>query len=215
MKNQIKLLAAIAITGLSLEGLQAQTTSNENKFGVKGGVSFSNIYVDEVDDNDVLTGFNTGFYATIPIGGLLSIQPEILYSRKGGELVYNNAFISGKSQFRLNYIEVPLLIKVNITDHLNVHAGPYFAYLIDARLNNDAQGSAFDFKNQYDNDDFNKFDSGISGGIELEFSRIGFGVRYNYGVTSIGKERDFAGTTYIIPDGKNSNLSLYATLKLN
>jgi hypothetical protein len=217
MKNQIKLFAAIAITGLSLTGVQAQTNSSndESHFGVKGGVNFSNIISEDIDDNNVLTSFNAGVYGTFPVGDILSIQPEILYSRKGGELTYDNAFATGETQFKLNYIEVPVLLKVNITDNLSVHAGPYVAYLIDAQVKNDANGNAIDFEDTYNNDDFNKFDAGISAGIGLDFDSIGIGARYNYGFTTIGKERSIAGTTYTIPDGKNSNLSVYVSVKLN
>lgn len=220
MKTQIKFLAVIAFAGLTLTSVQAQTNSSTSsstgaQFGVKGGVNFSNIYSEDIDDNNVLTSFNAGLFATFPVGDILSVQPEILYSRKGGELVYNNAFVSGTAQFKLNYIEVPVLLKVNITDNLNVHAGPYFAYLIDAQETNDASGDAFDYETNYDNDDFNKFDVGISGGIGFDFNSIGIGARYNYGFTTIGKEREFAGTTYTYPDGKNSSLSLYVSYKIN
>ncbi|PJJ08995.1 outer membrane protein with beta-barrel domain [Flavobacterium sp. 1] len=215
MKNQINFLATITFIGLSLISVQAQTNSNEPQFGMKGGVNFSNIYNTKVDDNNILTSFNAGIYGAFPIADIISIQPEILYSRKGGELTYNNAFITGKTQFKLNYIEVPVLLKVNITNNLSVHAGPYFAYLIDAEINNDANGSAIDFENDYNNDDFNKFDVGISAGIGFGFDAFGAGARYNYGLSTIGKERDFAGTSYTIPDGKNSSLSLYLTYKLN
>jgi hypothetical protein len=217
MKTQIKLLAAIAITGLSLTNVQAQTNSSndESHFGIKGGVNFSNIVSEDIDDNNVLTSFNAGVYGNFPVGDILSIQPEILYSRKGGELTYDNAFATGATQFKLNYIEVPLLLKVNITDNLSVHAGPYFAYLIDAQVKNDANGDALDFEDNYNNDDFNKFDAGISAGIGFDFNSIGIGARYNYGFTTIGKEREIAGTTYTIPDGKNSNISVYVSLKLN
>lgn len=216
MKNQINFLAAIAIAGLSLTSVQAQTNnSDESHFGVKGGVNFSNIISEDIDDNNVLTSFNVGVYGTFPVGDILSIQPEVLYSRKGGELTYDNAFVSGKTQFKLNYIEVPILLKVNVTDNFNIHVGPYVAYLIDAQVKNDADGGTIDFEDDYDNDDFNKFDAGISAGIGFDFNSIGIGARYNYGFTNIGKERDFAGGSYTIPDGNNSNLSLYVTYKLN
>jgi len=86
---------------------------------------------------------------------------------------------------------------------------------ITNRRNNDANGSAIDFEDAYDNDDFNKFDVGISGGIGFDFDSVGIGARYNYGLSTIGKEREFAGTTYTIPDGKNSSISLYISYKLN
>jgi len=96
-----------------------------------------------------------------------------------------------------------------------VHAGPYVAYLIDAQVSNETDSGSFDFEDNYDNDDFNKFDVGLSAGVGLDFDNLGIGVRYNYGLSTIGKERTVAGQTYTIPDGKNSNISAYLTLKLN
>nr|WP_299519246.1 porin family protein [uncultured Flavobacterium sp.] len=194
----------------------AQTNDNATtgaSFGIKGGVNFSNLYTEDIDDNNVLTSFNVGVFVSMPITNFLSIQPEFLYSRKGAELVYDNAFASGTGKFKLNYIEAPILLKVNLTENLNIHAGPYFAYLIDAEVTNESNSGDFDFEENVDNDDFNKFDYGLSAGAGFDFDSIGFGVRYNYGLSTVGKERSFLGTTYTFPDGKNSNLSIYAAYK--
>ncbi len=194
----------------------AQTNDNATtgaSFGIKGGVNFSNLYTEDVDDNNVLTSFNVGVFVSMPLTSFLSIQPEFLYSRKGAELVYDNAFTSGTGKFKLNYIEAPILLKVNLTENLNIHAGPYFAYLIDADITNESDSGDFDFEENMDNDDFNKFDYGLSAGAGFDFDSIGFGVRYNYGLSTVGKERSFLGTNYTFPDGKNSNLSIYAAYK--
>ena len=220
MKNNIQLFAALAfVFGISSSNLQAQTNDSSSssksgaQFGVKGGVNFSNLYTENVEDNNVLTSFNVGVFATLPITDFIAIQPELLYSGKGAELVYNNAFAEGSAKFKLNYIEVPVLLKINITDNLNIHAGPYFAYLIDAQVKNESDNGIFDFDESYDNDDFNKFDMGLSGGIGFDFNSFGIGARYNYGLTNVGKERTILGQTYTIPDAKNSNISLYLSLQ--
>lgn len=194
----------------------AQTNDNATtgaSFGIKGGVNFSNLYTEDVDDNNVLTSFNVGLFVSMPLTSFIAIQPEFLYSRKGAELVYDNAVASGTGKFKLNYIEAPILLKVNLTENLNIHAGPYFAYLIDADVTNESSSGNFDFEENIDNDDFNKFDYGLSAGAGFDFDSIGFGVRYNYGLSTVGKERSFLGTTYTFPDGKNSNLSIYAAYK--
>lgn len=215
MKNSIKTVAALVLLiGLGSTRVQAQINNGDPQFGVKGGVNFSNMYTEDVDDNNVLTSFNAGIYALIPITDFAAFQPEVLYSRKGSQLDYNNAFATGKAKFKLNYIEVPLLVKGNLTKNISVHAGPYFAYLIDAQVTNESNGGTFDFENNYNNDDFNKFDAGLSAGIGLDFESIGIGARYNYGLTTVGKERTAGGSTYTVPDGKNSNISVYIALKL-
>ncbi|MBF03609.1 MAG: hypothetical protein CMP76_09965 [Flavobacterium sp.] len=215
MKRRKKIVATLALALMTSLGVNAQSEDSNAEFGVKGGVNFSNMYTEDVDDNNVLTSFNAGFYAKLPISDAVAIQPELLYSRKGAELVYDNAFAEGTAKFKLNYIELPILLKLNITDSFNVHAGPYLAYLVNAQVTNETDSGTFDFEDNYDNDDFNKFDYGLSAGVGLDFESIGIGVRYNYGLQTVGKDREFAGTTYTVPDGKNSNLSLYLAVRLN
>jgi len=215
MKNIVKIsVVFLLVLGFTTTS-NAQVNEATPQFGVKGGANFSNLYTDDVDDNNVLTSFNAGVYATFPITDFVAIQPEVLYSRKGAELVYDNAFASGTAKFKLNYIEVPVLLKVNLAKNLSVHAGPYFAYLVDAQVTNESEGGSLDFENTYNNDDFNKFDAGLAAGIGLDFNKFGVGVRYNYGLSTVGKERTIVGQTYTIPDGKNSNLSVYLTVQLN
>ena len=214
MKKQIKLLALVFALGATSFTLKAQTnSSNGVHLGIKGGVNFSNMYTEDVDDNNVLTSFNAGLYVNLPISNFISIQPELLFSRKGSELTYNNAFADGTAKFKLNYIEVPVLLKLNLTKNFNIHAGPYFAYLIDAQVTNETASGNFNFEDNFNNEDFNKIDTGIAVGIGVDFNMIGIGARYNYGLTTVGKEKTFAGTNYTFPDGKNSNLSVYATYK--
>ena len=215
MKNKIKLFTVVIALFISTGAIMAQINdASMAQFGVKGGVNFSNMYTDDVDDNNVLTSFNAGVYVNFPVTDLFSIQPEILYSRKGSELTYENVFASGSAKFNLNYIEVPVLLKINVTDNFNIHAGPYFAYLIDSKITNDSDG-AFDFETNFDNDDFNKFDAGIAAGIGFDFDSFGIGARYNYGLSTIGKERTIAGETYTVPDSKNSTISVYVAVRLN
>ena len=212
MKNSKKLIfATLIVSYMIFTTVQAQEKTAS--FGFKGGLNFSNLYTDQVDDNNVLTGFNAGLYAKFPIAKGIAIQPEISYTTKGAELVYNNAFAKGTSKFNVNYIEVPVLLVMNITDNFNVHVGPYAAYMVSGKTETDS--NIFTSENQLDTNDFNKFDAGIAGGVGVDLDALNFGVRYNYGLTNIGKERNFGGTNYTFPDAKNSVLSVYVGLRLN
>lgn len=216
MKNIGKFsVAVLLLFGLTSTAYAQVSDGSTPQFGMKGGANFSNLYTDDVDDNNVLTSFNAGIYTTFPLTDFIAIQPELLYSRKGSELVYDNAFASGTAKFKLNYIELPVLLKINLAKNLNIHAGPYFAYLVDAQITNESDSGSFDFQDNYDNDDFNRFDTGLAAGVGIDLDKVGIGLRYNYGLSTVGKERTVAGQTYTIPDGKNSNLSLYLTLQLN
>jgi hypothetical protein len=213
MKMQSNFLCALTLFITASFGmLHAQDNNVNTEFGVKGGFNMSNLYQSEADDNNVIYGFNAGVYATLPVSDFIAIQPEILFTTKGAELDYNNAFLQGNAKFKLNYIEVPLLVRVNITKNFNVHAGGYASYLVSSKVTGDGD---INFDEAVDTDDLNKFDAGIAAGIGVDFNPISVGLRYNYGLTTVGKERTFAGTTTTFPDAKNSNLTLYLSYKLN
>lgn len=209
------MLALVLLTGtIQVTFSQSSSDSSKQKFGFKGGVNFSNLYTDSVEDNNILTGFNVGVFAKLPITQTFAIQPELLYTTKGAELKYNNAFVNGTSTFKLNYLELPVLFVVNLSENFSVHGGPYVAYLIDGKATNDSQGTLFDVENNLNNDDYNKFDTGVSFGIGYDTEKIGFGVRYNYGLQKVGKERNYLGTNYTFPDGKNSVINLYLSYSI-
>lgn len=211
MKNSKKLIfASLALGLMSISGIQAQEKTAS--FGFKGGLNFSNLYTDQVDDNNVLTGFNAGLYAKFPIAKGIAIQPEISYTTKGAELVYNEVGVKGTAKFKTNYIEVPVLLVMNITDNFNVHVGPYAAYMVSGKTSNDSNLNIISGKRDLDTNDFNKFDAGLAGGLGIDLDALNFGVRYNYGLTKIGKE---SNPSFLSPDAKNSVLSVYVGLRLN
>ena len=216
MKMQSNFLCALTLFLTASFGmLHAQDTNVTTEFGVKGGFNMSNFLSDndEATDENILYGFNAGVYATLPISDFVAIQPEILFTTRGSKLEYNSDIASGDAKFKLNYIEVPLLVRVNITKNFNLQAGGYASYLVSSKVTGEG---TVDFEEPVDTDDLNKFDAGIAAGVGVDFSPISIGVRYNYGLTKVGKERsDGFGGTYTFPDAKNSNLSVYLSYKLN
>lgn len=207
MKMRSNILCALTLFLTASFGmLHAQDNNVNTEFGVKGGLNMSNLYTDDADDENVLFGFNAGVYATLPVSDFIAIQPELLFTTRGSKLEYNNALAQGNVKLKLNYIELPLLVRVNITKNFNIHAGGYASYMVSAKSTGDGD---FEFEDQYDTDDFNKFDAGLAAGIGVDFNPISVGLRYNYGLTTIQKDGDDSS------DLKNSNLSLYLSYKLN
>ncbi|MEO8253502.1 MAG: porin family protein, partial [Flavobacterium sp.] len=163
--RKLFLTGMVFISFVTLTKAQAPSPS----VGIKGGVNFTNLYTEDVDDNNILTSFNAGVFANLPVSEAVSIQPEFLFSRKGAELVYDNAFASGTTKLKLNYLELPVLLKLNITPNFNVHFGPYVAYLIDGKATNESDSGAFNFEKNINNDDLNKWDYGLAGGVGFDF----------------------------------------------
>ncbi|MFE3867228.1 porin family protein [Flavobacterium sp. LS2P90] len=208
MKNSKIILASLVLTFMGYTNATAQ--SNVTKFGLKGGVNFSNLYTDNADDENVLTGFNIGLYAKVPVTNSISIQPEIYYTGKGAEVAYSTP-VNGTAKFKLNYIEVPVMLVANVTKNFNVQVGPYAGYLISGKTTNES--GTYNFQDNIDTDDFNKIDAGVAAGLGIDLETVSFGVRYNYGLTKVGKENSTTNQTY--PDAKNSVLSIYGAFSFN
>lgn len=218
MKNRAKFLVTTIIGIITAATLSAQTTTSttrEAEFGVKGGFNMSNMYTENADDENIIYGFNAGVYGTFPLTEHIAIQPELYFTTKGSELDYNNNFVTGSAKFRLEYIQLPVMIKFNLTDNFNVHFGPYGAYLVGAKIKSENDQNIFEFEEELNTDDFEKFEFGLSLGIGFDFDPLSIGLRYDYGLTTVGKEQNIMGTNYVFPDAKNSLLNLYATIKLN
>ena len=82
MKRNI--LAMVALI-LMANTLTAQSSSSQIHIGAKAGLIYSNIYDSQGEKYtaDGKVGFAAGGFVSIPLGGLLGIQPEILFSQKG------------------------------------------------------------------------------------------------------------------------------------
>ncbi|HTH55922.1 MAG TPA: porin family protein [Cyclobacteriaceae bacterium] len=193
---------------------QQQETSNENgmttKFGIKGGVNFSNLYINDVQKENMKVGVNAGFFVKVPLFRGLSIQPEVLYSNKGAKDSYGgpgSILGSGEYRFNLNYIETPLLLVFNLTRNLNVSAGGYAAYLVSANvkdMNNDGTITGVTNLNA---DNFHRFDYGLAGGVGIDIQKVALGARYNYGLQNIGQSGSLSGN--LTSNSKNSVLTFF------
>ncbi len=215
MKETSKILvAALLLVGFSYTSVIAQETSTR-RFGVKGGVNFSNLYNKDSESNKMRTGFNLGVFAKLPVTSMVAIQPELYYTTKGSEVTYNNAFVDGTASFDVNYLELPLLAVINITKNFNFHVGPYAALMITGKTKNESNVNLFNFEENIDVDDFNRLDAGIVAGIGIDFGAVGLSARYNYGLTKVGKERTYVGTAYTFPDATNGVLSINASVSFN
>jgi hypothetical protein len=198
---------------LTLTSVTGQSDQNNFKFGIKGGLNVSNMYTKDIQTNNTLMGFNAGLFLKIPITSILAFQPELLYTTKGSELTYNS-FITGKASFSLNYIEMPLLAVFNLTKNFNIHGGVYLASLNNVKITNKSTTDLINFENDLKKSDFEMFDYGLVAGAGLDFNKISLGVRYEYGMKPVGKERSFLGQSYRIPDARNSMIQVYLSVSI-
>jgi hypothetical protein len=208
------LSAAFLTTGNSVFAQEQQTGAENSlspKFGIKGGLNLTNMYVKDISDENMKVGWNAGFFAKLPVTRGFSIQPELLYTSKGAKETYDN-FIEGRGEYRfnLNYIELPLLAVFNVAKNFNIHVGPYASYLVGANIKDLKDDGTINNITDLDAENFNRFDWGVAGGFGIDISNFTLGARYNYGFREIGKSGSLSGQ--LTKDSKNSAISLYIGL---
>ncbi|MFN3639736.1 MAG: porin family protein [Flavobacterium sp.] len=141
------------------------------KFGVKGGVNFSNFGGSDAKslNSDMLTGFHIGALVEFNLLENLSLQPEIMYSTKGAKT-------ENFGDINYNYVTVPVLAKFYIiTDKLSLEAGPQFSFLINESVPEQFESKSFDFA--------------AVGGLGFQFTENVFAqARYVAGMTSPDKD---------------------------
>jgi outer membrane protein with beta-barrel domain len=207
-----RVLLLAAFTGsLSAAMAQQQQTTGETslqpKFGIRGGINLSNLYVDDVQDENMKVGLNVGVFAKFPLTKGFSIQPELAYSSKGAKITYNNIFGEGEYRFNLNYIDLPVLAVINLGENFNIHAGPYVSYLASANIKRlDTESGDVDDIADLKADNFKRFDYGLVGGVGFDIQNFTIGARYNYGLNEIG---DGGISGEATKNSKNSAFTFY------
>lgn len=212
-------LIAVMIFAASIQSRAQDSTKVREKYpiwyGVKAGINFADLHTKNSDESKMLVGFNIGGFAKLPLYKMIAIQPEIYYTTKGSEVTYNNIVAQGTARFTLNYIEIPLLLIVNLNENFNVYAGPYASALISGRVKNKSNTVLFDYEHNIKREDYSDYDLGIIVGGGVDIGRIGIGGRYCYGTKTVGKQKDFNGSLETFPDSKNGVLNFYVSVGLN
>ena len=162
----------------------------EMHWGIKGGANSTTFTGDDVDQDNI-AAFNAGVYTAWRFMDVITVQPELLFTIKGGESTLPDQFGGGGiSNVRLNYLELPILFKYAFPMdpfEVNVFAGPYVAHLM---MVTDAQGR--DENNLLK--DFTRFDwgfvLGVGGGMDIGLGRLVADVRYTLGLQNLDDDGD-------------------------
>lgn len=205
------LLSLTVLLSLNVFAQEQQTSAESSltpKFGIKVGPNFTNLYIDDINDERMKVGINAGFYAKIPISKGVSFQPELLYSNKGTRANYDN-FVLGEGEYRFNlhYLELPLLFSFNVAKNFNIHAGGYAAYLLGADIKDVNKDGTIQEIDNLNADNFNRFDAGLVGGLGFDIQNVTIGARYNYGLVKVGESGSLSGE--LTKNAKNSAIALY------
>ena len=178
--------------------------------GIKGAINFATLSTDQYNDKNRKTGWSAGVFSQIGITNFIGLQPELLYSVKGGEYDFGD---DGKSKFNLKYIDLPVKLRLNLSDFFDIQFGPYVSYLVSSSLDTDSQ--ALDDLNMsgeedLDRDHFHSFDYGLTGGIGFNLDPLIFGVTYSHGLQKVA---DDDVTDQALGDSRNTMFQIYAGMR--
>lgn len=153
--------------------------------GLKAGLNICNQIPTGEGENvetSPLYGFHIGGYGNYFILEPLAVQMELLFTQKGSN--WSDPFFKGKD--RLGYIDLPILIRYQIMEYLNVHAGPHLGFLVCAKQIPE-DGDAMDAKDYY-----NSMDIALGFGIEGNLPHnINLTVRYILGLADATTESEY------------------------
>ena len=205
-KNVFVVCSAVLLSLFMSQQVVAQTSG---RAGIKGGLNISNLYIDDVNDQNARLGFHAGLYGQILSSETFAIQPELLFSTKGAKANHSGLVVNQEVSYNLNYLDLPVLLVFKLGESVEIHLGPYASYLLSANIS--YEGALANGVKELNKNSLKSFDYGLAGGLGMNFGNVEVGARYNYGLVEIA-DSDSART--LLGDAKNSCAQLFVALNL-
>jgi hypothetical protein len=157
-------------------------TSQAQQLGVKGGLTYGNLNIEDFETKNRI-GYHFGGFITLPITDNFSFQPELLYSARGTKATYDILNLEGESTLKTNYIDIPLQGVIHIGDLIQIQGGPYLSFLTNTEF--ETAGDLGDGVEDLDNDNFKNTDFGLTVGATVNIGVLQVGGMYYYGLQEI------------------------------
>ncbi len=205
----IKKISFTIISTMMMNLLYAQIS-----YGIRTGANFSKWQGDDLQvvedlldktDGYLVTkgkkGLHIGGYVNIPFSETFSFEPGLQYSKKGYSIkgdfqipVLKYLGINVGAQVQSHYIDIPLVLKANIVEGLQIYAGPQVSYLVRSSLNAKLGilGISIFNKGFGITERFNKVDLGLTGGVGYQFDNgLNIQAGYDYGLSRLDKNDNY------------------------
>lgn len=170
MKKILLFLSVVLISGSAF----AQYAGDVS-YGFRGGLNYSNLSGDGLDDLESRLGFHGAFFADIHMSDKFLISPELGVSALGVNEQYSVADgLTGDAgddlDAKTNWLQLTLLAKLNLGEKLYVMAGPQAGVNVT----------------QNDNNDYYNYDFAAVAGVGYRFNGSwSVDVRYGFGLSNI------------------------------
>ena len=150
----------------------------QSGFGVTGGLNYADngeieytdvtrAGEDAIKGGESKAGYHVGLFYRAEISGIF-LKPELLYSETKSSYEFNDS----NADYKIQKIDLPIMLGLDIIGPINVFAGPSFQYILE----NDFEGVTL-------GDVENEFTVGAQFGVGVQFGGFGADVRYERGLS--------------------------------
>ncbi|ULQ55422.1 OmpA family protein [Flavihumibacter rivuli] len=165
--------------------------------GLLGAANFSKFRITDNSnlDYNMKVGWGAGGWVNIPLGKVVSLEPQLMYNSLRYETDAATALLKNSN---VGYLSLPVLFKIHAGKKLAFTLGPQFDFLLNVNDDN----------NNWGTNDVESFSTSLSGGIELfPHGKLTPYARYIHGLTNM----DGTGNPNNV--GKYYNQNIQAGLK--
>ena len=196
----IRFLLIISTICLTVSVSSAQQFSA----AVKAGVSTSQISGDNLSGYNK-AGFMAGALVSLPMSEKFDLAMEIMYIEKGSRRQSDPE--NGDYEYyrlRLNYIEIPVMLRWNFSKRFTFEAGPAIGFLLK-----ESEEDEYGIINRSPERPFNKTELGVGGGMHVHFARnFSFIARIESSVLAVREHE--SGETYRFNRGQYNAVLSFA-----
>lgn len=121
---------------------------------------------DAIKGGDSKAGYHVGLFYRAEIAGFF-LKPELLYTETKSSYEFNDS----NAEYKIQKLDLPVMLGIDILGPINVFAGPSLQYILD----NNFEGVTLD-------DVENEFTIGAQFGVGVQFGGFGADVRYERGL---------------------------------
>ncbi|GJM30999.1 MAG: hypothetical protein DHS20C17_36340 [Cyclobacteriaceae bacterium] len=86
-------------------------------------------------------GGHFGVYVNIRLSQLVGLEPGILYTQKGTGTTLDAGGFVAEGTINSNYLDLPLLLRLYVSDGFNIFLGPQFSYHLSSNYDLEVDGS--------------------------------------------------------------------------
>jgi len=147
-----------------------EDSRQEPRIGFKGGLSIATMVRtgDQSISSTPLYAFNGGGIILLPLGKVIALQPEVLFSQKGYRATGTD--LTGNYDYRRvsNCLDIPLLLRINLSKELGIVAGPQYSYLLST--NTTFKSGSVSYQQTVNNDNSNITKNTFGGVLGLDIN---------------------------------------------